>query len=261
MNEPIPLADRLFIRARRLLDVGQTSAAARLLRRLASQTELRVSLRAVAHQLMGQFELTAQRFRRARRHFAAAIRLQPHDAETYFRYAAAVEADPDGEPRKGWAALRRAVGINAFEPRYWAALGRAALRMGERKRAIRAFRRAAGLRPETVEQLAEIVTGFVSLGRRREAAAILTAARFRDPRNAALQQLQDRFRFERAREAQQMAHRRLAGGSAILPFPGRTAGAGAAVATPCIVRVDRASRPAPHVLRMFGTGPDPRRAQ
>lgn len=260
MSDPIPLADRLFIRARRLHHAGQTTEAARLLRRLANQDEVRPSLRAAAHQLLGQMELDAVRFRRARGHFAAAIRLQPLEAESYFNYAAAVEADPDGEPRKAWAALRKAIGINSFEPRYWAALGRVALRMGERKRAVRAFRRAARLGPDTVELLGEVVNGFVALGRRRAAAALVTAARFRDPRNAALERLQNRFRFDRAREAQERARRDVAG-PAILPFPGRSAEPAAATATPGIVRVDRGSRPTPHVLRMFGARPDPRRAQ
>lgn len=261
MTESIRLADHVFLRARRLLHVGQTAEARRLLRRLATQDDLRGTLRAAAHQLLGQLDLSAERFRRARGHLAAAIKLQPFDAESYARYAAAVEADPDGNPRKGWAALRRALGINPYEPRSWAALGRVAIRLGDRKKAARAFRRAARLRPATVEVLSEIADGFVSLGRRREALAVLTAARFRDPRNTALQQLRNRVRFELLRRDQEVARRGTADGPAVLRFPGRAGGTGATTATPGIVRVDRGSRPAPHVLRMFGVRPDPRRAQ
>jgi predicted Zn-dependent protease len=261
MTQPIRLADRVFVRARRLLHVGQTSEARRLLRRLIDQVDLRPGLRAVAHQMLGQLDVAARRFRRARRHFAAAIKLQPFDAESYARYAAAVEADPDGNPRRACAALRRAVGMDPCEPRLWAALGRAAVCMGDRRKAVRAFRRAARLRPDTVEALSDVVDGFVSLGRRREAVQVLTAARFRDPRNPALQQLGNRVRFELVRQEQEAARRTVADEPVVLRFPGRPVESGATAASPVIVRVDRGSRAVPHLLRMFGAGPDPRRAR
>jgi tetratricopeptide (TPR) repeat protein len=261
MTQPIRFFDRLFVRARQLIYVGQTAAPRRLLGRLTAQDGVRPSLRAAAHQLLGQLELAAGTWRRARRHFAAAIRLQPFDAESYARYAAAVEADPDANPRKGWAALRRALGIDPSEPRYWAALGRAAVRLGDRRRAVRAFRRAARLRPDTVEGLAEIVDGFLSLGRRREAMEVLTAARFRHPGHPGVEGLRNRVQFELLRRDQEAARRMTADGPVLLHFPGRKVETGATAASPAIVRVDRGSRSAPHCLRMFGAGPDPRRAR
>jgi tetratricopeptide (TPR) repeat protein len=262
MSDPIRLSDHVFIRACRLLDFGETAEARRLLGRLTGQGELRAGLRAVAHQLQGQLDLLAQRFRRARRHFAAAIRLQPFDAESYFRYAGAVEANPDANPRRGWMALRKAVDLNPVEPRYWAALGRTAVRLGDHTKAIRCFRRAARLRPERAEVLEEIVDGLVSLGRRREAAAVLNAARFRAPADPALRQTVNRFRFDLVRREQEAARGGSAGGPVVLHFPGRPAEPAAAPATsPTIVRVDRGSLPAPHVLRMFGADGGPRRAR
>jgi tetratricopeptide (TPR) repeat protein len=261
MTEPIRFLDRLFVRARRLIYVGQTTAPRRLLGRLTAQDGARATLRAAAHQLLGQLDVAAGNFRRARRHFAAAIKLQPFEAEQYARYAAAVEADPDADPRKGRAALRRALGIDCREPRYWAALGRAAARLGDRRRAVRAFRRAARLRPDTVEVLAEVVDGFLSVGRRRDAMRILTAARFRNPGDTGVEQLRDRVRFELLRRRQEVVRRTTTDGPVLLRFPGRAVDAGATAASPAIVRVDRGSRPTPHVLRMVGAGPDPRQAR
>jgi tetratricopeptide (TPR) repeat protein len=260
MSDPIRLTDHVFIRARRLLQAGETAEARCLLNRLARQVELRASLRAVAHQLLGQLDLSAQRFRRARRHFAAAIQLQPLEPESYCRYAAAVEADPDANPRRGWFALRKAIDIHPFEPRYWTALGRTAMRLGRRKTAIRCFRKAARLGLEQFDVLVEVVDGLVGLGRLREAAAVLTAARFRAPADPVLGQLVNRFRFDALRRDQQIARRATTGGPVVLRFPGRAAGPVAPTGSPTIVRVDRGSRPTPHLLRMFRGGPDPRRA-
>jgi Flp pilus assembly protein TadD len=216
-------------------------------------------VQADAHRLLGRLALDAQNFRRARRHYRTAIRLRPFYPEAYFGYALAVEADSEADARKERAALRRAVAINAGEPRYWTALGRACLRTGDPTAARRAFRRAARLRPDDVATLGEIVDGYLTLGRPDEAQAMLQAARFRCPRDIGLGCLWDRFRFDRLR-TEQAAGRRAAP-AAILAFPGRVGESTAAVRTPAILRADRASRPGPHLLRMGGFQAGPRQAR
>lgn len=250
MSNSIHLHDHLLAGARRLLDVGHSREARQSLRRLLDQPEVQTQARAEAHYLLGELDLGAGRYRHARRHFAAAIGLRPYRSEAYVRYADAVEADPDGNLRKGYAALKRAICVDPHEPTYPAALGRLAARMGDFKLARRAFRRAARLRPESLTVLAEIVAGFVSIGREAEARQVIVAARFRAPRDAGVIELWNRFRFDRLRS--ELARSSDAPRQMILRFPeprvvGVVGGASAAV-----VRVDRHSRPAPHVLRLFG---------
>jgi Flp pilus assembly protein TadD len=261
MDDPISLSAHLLRKALHLLQMGRAGDARQCLHRLVDMASVCSSVRAEGHGILGQLELDGRRFRAARRHFVAAIRLRRHDAAAYARYAAAVEADPDADPNRGVAALRRAVGIQPFEPRYWTALGRAATRAGERRQAVRAFRRAARLQADDRTCLAEVVDGFLSLGRGREAARVIQAARFQAPNDARLAQLANRVRFDRLRRRQDAGRPSGTEAGVILTFPGRTDVSATGATGRTLVRVDRASRPTPHLLRMPGYRPGPRQAQ
>jgi predicted Zn-dependent protease len=260
LNTSIHLHDHLLSTGRRLHEIGRTAEARRTLRPLVDAAELTPHSRAEVHAILGEIEFGLGRYRKARRHFAVVIGLRPYDTETCLRYADAVDADPDADPHKAWAARRRATRIDSFDSRCWAALGQSGLRIGDRKRALKAFRRAARLRPERIETLADVVNGLVELGRIREARSVLTCARFRRPHDAGIQALWNRFRFDCLHREQQAER---VGGvdaePAILPFPGRTTEPKRG-GEPIVLRVDRRSRPMPHLLRLFGMRVDPRRA-
>jgi predicted Zn-dependent protease len=252
VNDTVPLHAHLLGRGELLATMGRARAARVTLRRLLRQPEVPSASQAEANRVLGDLEFAAGRFRRARRYFAAAIGLRPYVAELYLRYAAAVEADPKANPRKGLAALRRAICVEPQEPGHWTARGRLALRAGDTKQARVAFRRAAGLRPETVTVLAEIVDGFVAMGREDEARRVLIAARFRAPNDAGIAQLWNQFRFDCLRLEQARSSRGArAGADTILPFPEPVASCSPVEGRSVVIRADRVSRPRPHVLRLF----------
>jgi predicted Zn-dependent protease len=252
VNDTVPLHTHLLRRAEQLIRMGCTRSARIPLQRLLSRPEAPMAAKADAHRLLGELEFAADRFRRARRHFAAAIGLRPYAAETYARYAAAVEADGNADPRKGLTALRRAICVEPREPLYWTARGRLALRFGDLKQALRAFRRAARLRPTNWLALAEIIDGFVALGRESEARKVLVAARFQAPNDAGIAQLWNRFRFDCVRAEQVRAGRGArAGSDMILPFPEPVASTVPVEGRSVVIRADRVSRPRPHVIRLF----------
>jgi tetratricopeptide (TPR) repeat protein len=260
LNTSIHLHDHLLSTGRRLLEIGRTAEARRALDPLVDAADLTPHVRAEAHSILGEIEFGLGRYRKARRHFAVVIGLRPYDTETCLRYADAVDADPIADPHKAWAARRRATRIDSFDSRCWAALGQSGLRIGDRKRALRAFRRAAKLRPERIETLAEVVNGFVTLCRMREARRALNCARFRRPHDAGIEALWNRFRFDCLHRQQQAE--RIGGADdepTILRFPGRTTETTRA-GEPIVLRADRQSRPVPHLLRLFGMRVDPRRA-
>jgi predicted Zn-dependent protease len=185
--------------------------------------------------------------------------LRPYDAEACLAYARAVDADPDADPKKGYAACRRATRIDEFEPRHWAALGQAAIRAGMPLKAIKAFRRSAHLRPDCPNLLLDLANGFLTLGQVTEARGVLSAARFRSPKNAQIHRVWERFQFELARRRQER-QRSEGSESPVLTFPGRQSEP-TAPASPVIIRADHHSRIKPHVFRMFGSRRDPRRAK
>jgi predicted Zn-dependent protease len=242
-----------------MVRLGRPRAARRLLHRLTRHTDAAPRARAEAHRLVSEIELAAGQFRRARRHLMAAIRLRRHADELYFEYARGVEADPEGNPRKAVAALRVAVGIDPYEARSWALLGRMAVEAGDRTLARKALRRAVRLRPEAAEILADVVKGFLDLGRPAEARAVLSAARFRAPHDAKITGLWNQFRFDQI--AGQQRARMATNRRAILPFPIQSTDVPVADGSPVVLRADRRSHSAPHVLRMFQVRSGPRRAR
>ena len=258
MSDSLPFADHLLARARLLVRVGRPTDARRLLRGVLADTMLSKPVRSDVLRMVADIEAAAGRFRRARRLLAAAIRLRRHADELYVEYARVVSADPDGDPRLAVKALRRAVGIDPFEPASWAALGTAAARAGDTGLAGKAFRRAARLRPESVTTLNEIADGFLDLNRVADAQAVLTAARFRAPKDATVATAWDRLRF---RIAQRRQSRAAVGEATVVPFPGGRSEPARVSGEPRVLRADRQSSSSPHLLRMVGGRPDPRRAQ
>lgn len=259
MSNFLPLADHLLSRGRLLLRLGRTTDARRLFRRVLGHPDLSNQVRADVLHLLAGIELDAGRYRRARRYLAAAIRLCRHAEELYVEYARATLADPDADPRLAVKALRRAVGIDLFESRSWAALGSAAMQAGDNALARKAFRRAARLRPEHADTLQDIANGFLALGRESEARELLTDARFRAPNDAGVTAVWDQFRFAQAVRQQRRARREV---PAILPFPVAERKTSRPVAAgPVVLRADRKSAAVPHLLRFFGRRTDPRQAQ
>lgn len=258
MTSTISFHDQLLAESEQFIHLGRYAEARRRLKRLTC-LGICTTTRANAHNLLGELEFTVGRFRAARRHFAAVIGLRPYDAEACLRYADAIDADPDADPEKGWAARRRATRIDSFDSRCWTALGTSGLRIGDRKRALKAFRRAARLRPERIETLVELTTGLVTLGRFAEARAVLTAAQFRRPADARLIGLSKRLQFEIAR-IRQVRDRVDSGFDCpmLLPFESNERRKVIEHAEPVVIRVDRRSRSTPHLLRLFGRQSGPR---
>jgi len=252
VNDTVPLHAHLLRRGELLATLGRARAARALLRRLLRQPEVPSASQAEAHRVLGDLAFAAGRFRQARRHFAAAIGRRPYVAEWYLRYAAAVEGDPKADPRKGLAALRRAICLEPLEPSYWTARGRLAIRAGDMNQARRSFRRAARLHPEKVAVLAEIIDGFVATGCESEARRALIAARFRAPNDAGMAQLWDQFRFDCLRAEQARAGRGARGaGDMILPFPKSVVSSTPVEGPSVVIRADQVSRPRPHLLRLI----------
>ncbi|HEX3149525.1 MAG TPA: hypothetical protein VHR66_15730 [Gemmataceae bacterium] len=260
MSDTISLVDELLTRAWRFARMGRLAEARCLGNRLLDQPELTIQIRTEGLRVLAHVELAAGRYRWARRHLVAAISLTPYSDGLYVEYARAVDADPDGDPKKAVKALRRAVSIDPMDVRTWAMLGRMAVAAGNRRVAWKALRRAARLRPDTTRVISEIIEGFLAIGLDREAQQVLTSARFRKPRGVDLQLLNAEFHFDRVvREQEDARHDGL--DQMVLPFPNRQHDSKTLAANPIVLRADGPSRSTPHLIRIFGRRIDPRQAR
>jgi predicted Zn-dependent protease len=262
MGAIINLVDRLLARGRTLAAFGRRSDARNTLERLLSLADLAPPAQAEAHLLLAELFLKGQHFRKARRHLAVVVALQPDNAEVYYRMAVAVDLDPNADPRRAWKLFRKALAMQPHKAAYWSAFGQLALRLRKRRTALSAFQKAAELAPLEVSVLDEIVDGLMALNRQREALAVLKAARFRMRNNSGLERLWGRFRFTclaRKQKAQRLGLTGRAGDALLLPFvptsdsPAKGFGSG-------IIRDDRFSKASPHVRLSGALRSDPRHA-
>jgi tetratricopeptide (TPR) repeat protein len=227
-----------------MLDMGRRSEARHLLEQLLSMGELPIDVRVDTYRMLAEIELDAHRYRKTRRYLAAAISLDPNDPELYYRYAVAIDADAEANPRRAWKALKQAIRLEPGEASYWSAIGQCALRLKKHQSALKAFRKAISLESPRSDVLAEAVDGLTALGRHREAKKAVIKARFHSPHNLNIAKLWDHLQYEAAQRRQPVRER-----ESILAFPNNNWD---------VVRKDQASSPRPHLMRWSGVRVEPR---
>jgi tetratricopeptide (TPR) repeat protein len=237
----LSLTESLFNRGRELLHWHRPVEARRLLEQVIALAEPDFALQ--AHLLLADWELKQQRFRKARQQLHAAIKLQPNDAEVYYRYAVALDADMNAAPQRAWKAIRWAMRLNRLEPKYWALYGQIALRLNRRSIARLAFRHVSQYTTLAANVLAEVIDGLCALGLKRAAYQRLLAARFQNPHDANVQRLLEQFQLGEVCQAQENN-----AASDLLPFPQSDE------ARATIVRHDRGSKVTPHLFRLPSGG-------
>jgi tetratricopeptide (TPR) repeat protein len=262
MGAIINLVDRLLARGRTLAAFGRRSEARHTLERLLSIPDLAPAARAEAHLLLAELSINAQHYRKARRHLAVVLALQPDNAEVYYRMAVGMDLDPTADPRRAWKLVRKALAMQPHKPAYWSAFGQLALRLRKRRTALNAFRKAAELAPAEVSVLDEIVDGLMVLSRQREALRVLRAARFRMRNDAGLERLWGRFRFiclARQQKAERLGLTGRDGEPSLLPFVSSSDSARKGFGSG-IIRDDRFSKSSSHVRLSEAVRSDPRHA-
>jgi tetratricopeptide (TPR) repeat protein len=203
---------------------------------------------ASAHRSLAGCHLRSARYAEARRHLRSAIELQPNCADTIRQLARAWEDDPYGDDLRAAHAYRRATRVDSNDAIAWAALGRAALRVGRNRLASKSIRRAVRLAPADDRVLAIVVDALREAGKLSAAQRIATRARFLNPRSTAIRELGDRIRYEIARTGRPANPASNSTGSNLLPFV-RVVGSDGERR---VVRRDEPSRPQPVSIRLRG---------
>jgi tetratricopeptide (TPR) repeat protein len=250
MSTMLNLVDRLLARARRLRALGRTHDALAAFERLLTLGDLPGPVAEETQARLAELHLRHGRFRRARRHLAAALQHRPDSARYHRLMARAVAGGPGADGRRALDHYRRSLELAPDRPRCLCACGRLALHLGRRDEALARLRRAAELAPDDPEVLGRVADGLRRANEADEARALLRAARFRHPRDPRFRRLWDDAQFRELRKEQELA--RLGNGCpddgpVLLPFVRLTADDVPAAAGPRVVRHDPpAPLPAPH---------------
>src|SRR5262249_48288645 len=152
----------------------------------------------------------------------------------------------------------QAVQLDPDQPSWWLDFGFLLLETGKLRKGLGALRKAASLAPDEPIILSRLADGFCLAGRETEARSLLKAARFRHPRDERFRKLWNDFQFRMVHESQQRPT--VVEEPVILPFVRRAILPEAPQVPGRIVRMDRGSKPSPH-LKKRARLPDSHSAQ
>jgi len=258
MGRTLNLCECLLTMGRDFQALGRPIDAARVLQRLTGFRDLPATVAEEAHARLAELRLEQGEYAQARRHLTSVLFYRPSHAPYYYQLATALHLDVDADAGRAARYYRQAVQLDPDQPRWWTDFGFLLLQTWKLRKGIAALRRAASLAPDSPAVLGRLVEGFCLAGRESEARSLLKAARFRHPRDERFRKLWNDFQFRTAHEEQQrpapieepviLPFVRRASLPDVAPIPGR------------IVRLDRASKAAPH-LKKRARQPGSRRAQ
>jgi tetratricopeptide (TPR) repeat protein len=212
--------------------------------------------------MAGELLVQAEQYREARLHLRMAAQIEPTHAQTYYFWGLAFERDPHGCDYQAAKKFGKAIKLAPEDPKYRAALGRAAVRSDRKKRGIRELHAAAGLAPGDVAVIRVVTEGLIEAGQLKMAGRVLNRARFlsfESSKDRELVALMERVWFESARCEQREAkrHRQDAdfardGGRMVIPFIRKVkrTGGGTGPKTNGSTRRDVVSLPKPHFPRL-----------
>jgi tetratricopeptide (TPR) repeat protein len=189
-------------RASRLTDRGQYVKARFILLDLSLRAELTQDETFKVQLASSKLAFARERYGEARRHLRIAERLQTDEAEIYYLWGRAYEFDPHGCDRRAARKYRKATILNASEPKYRAALGRALVRISNVRSGVKVLRRAAEAAPTDPEVLEIVREGLQEAEQAELALQILNKARFLAPGNRQVKHLWERARFDATAEIQ-----------------------------------------------------------
>jgi Flp pilus assembly protein TadD len=255
MSRMLSLHASGFVTAAALVAAGRRTEARLAYDSLLDRPTITVEETVQTHLAAAKLAHSVEQYRRARRHLRAAARLRPQDATIQYDLGRAFESDPYGCDRRAAKRFRKASLLNANEPIYRASLGRAMIRIRELSSGVKVLLRAASSAPTDLNVLDIVADGLREAGRTDDAFRVLSKARFLAPKDAGIDRLWSRAKYDLAVERQRTRpanrpQRDMAEGSTLrLRVESERDG------YPAGTRLDRGSRPAAHIgrLRMYNS--------
>jgi Flp pilus assembly protein TadD len=251
MGRTLNLCEGLLQMGRDWQTAGRLVEASRVLQRLAGFHDVPAGIAEETHSRLATIFLQIREFKKARRHLTSVLFFRPSHAPYYFQLASALHHDDDADPTRAVRYYRQALRLDPDQPRWWADFGRLLLQIGKPGKGVAALKKALRLDPDNPVIVAKLVEGLCLADRAVTARKVLRDARFRNPRDSRFRKLWNDFQFKQIHEAQ--FEPPTVPEPVILPFVRRALVEDAPVADNVeapkgrIVRIDRASKPAPHL--------------
>jgi tetratricopeptide (TPR) repeat protein len=249
------LVDHLLAAATRCQEQGRLREAVRLLTRLAGFRELPAEVAERTQARLAEVQLKRRKFKRARRHLAAALQHAPDEARYHYHMATALVHDRDGDLERAADHYRRSLELEPEQVKCQYDYGLLQVRLGLTEEGLDRLRRAVDQAPADADAVAKLAKGLRLSGRTEEAGAVLRAALFHNSRVPRFRKLWNEFQFHQLRQKQDQERVRRAAArrhdaAVILPFV-RPA------ANPPATRSPRSDEPAtlapPHLRRPLTT--------
>jgi Flp pilus assembly protein TadD len=245
MSRTLTLIDAAWASARELASAGRRADALAILKTLLAHPGVPAGITAKAHRLAGMLHLHADRYGAARRHLLAAAKAEPGNADTRYQLGIAFEDDPYGCDERAARRFRQATKLDPHNATYWAALGRAAVRVNKIRVGVWAVKKAVALAPTDPAVLAVVVEALREANRSALAWKVVCKARFLAPASQDIQKLWQRVKFDLACTRQPKPHF-VESSRTVLPF--------VRLVSPCgtsrLVRRDTGTQPSPHIDRL-----------
>ena len=221
MSHTLNLFDELLLRARRLEESGQWRQAVGVLARLAGFGDLPPAVTEEAHARQGEILLKKRRYRSARRHLRAALRLRPDSARYHFLLGLALHTDPDGNREQAAQHYRRSLELAPAQSRCRGEAGLLAIEQGQAEEGLALLRQAVEQNPADSGAVGRLVKGLFHAGQPDEALATVRKSLFQSPRNSHLRKLSFDLQHANIRRQQMLKAAGARGeedGPVLLPF-------------------------------------------
>lgn len=252
MSTKLNLVDRLLHQGRTYQQLHRDRDAVVTLARLARRPDLPADVAEETHVRLAELRTRNRQPHLARRHLRRAVRLAPGNARYHFLLATAYAAKKQTDLIRAGRHYRLALRLDGKQPECLAAYGLYLMKRDKIAAGLEHLRQAADLAPEDGNITAQLVRGLCKAKLHSEARSVLSAARFRNPRDSRLRKLHSDFMFRQLHRTQRQAPRlapMTGGRAAVLPFVSAAHAAEQHDGAQRLLRLDAASAtPAPHNL-------------
>lgn len=201
MNDTLNLADHLLALGNHYHDVGRPQDAHEVLTQLIDFRTLSPQIAGQALLVLAEIQLKRRRYKKARRHLTAVLACDNDSATTH--YLMAVACREDNLPRRAVRHFARAIELDPTDVKCRGEYGQHLIQVGRTDDGIEHLLRAREDAPNDLDALGRLVAGLRQAGKLDEARDILRKSRFDFPRSAAFDKMARDFQFQILRQQQE----------------------------------------------------------